>query len=366
MMYDLVLKQLGRHKVRTGLTILGVAIGILLVTSLSSFSEGISGAVNTQLSYLSGIVTVSAKDIGYSNMQLSELDASIANEISNVNGVDKVAALVMGSVPGVGQVFGVNTDVLDVLKIDVNMKEGRLFEDGTDEIVLGFSYAESSGLKVGDELSMRGKKHEIVGVLDYTGATEDSGVLTNLEEAQDILDKKDKISAVMVKPIDPGEAEQLAREIEGLFDNVQALSDKDAARKAGQFTGQLSIMTFALGSIAAVIAGIGIMNVMFMSVRERRREIGAMKALGATTNEILGQVLLEAVAIALIGELIGVVLSFGVVNALNTISTRLPAVITPSLLINVTIFALLLAVFSGLLPARAAARLQPAVVLRYE
>jgi len=126
------------------------------------------------------------------------------------------------------------------------------------------------------------------------------------------------------------------------------------------------MMTFVLGSIAAVIAGIGIMNVMFMSVRERRKEIGTMKALGATTHEILAQVILEAIIITLVGEAIGLLLSLGAVSALNSMSSQVSAAITPSLLVSVTVFALVLGIGSGVLPAREAARMQPAVVLRYE
>lgn len=365
MILDIALKQLGRHKIRTALTVLGVAIGILLVTALSSFSEGISQSVNTELTYLSGIVTVTAKDVGFQTMTMSEIDESLVDELRGLSGVDRVAPLMIGSLPSIGDVFGINLDDLDVFNIDVDVKEGRLPEAGADEVILGFTYAEKTGLKVGDEITARSKKLEIVGILDYTGAMEDDGVITTFDVAQDILGKKNKVSGIGVKPIDAGEAEALAREIEGLYD-VQALSQKDAAREAGEFTGQLSIMTFAIGSIAAIIAGIGIMNVMFMSVRERRREIGTMKALGATTREVLSEVVFEAITITLIGEAIGLALSLGAVQVLNTLTTQVSAVITPSLLISVTLFAVFLGVFSGLLPAREAARLQPAVVLRYE
>jgi putative ABC transport system permease protein len=109
------------------------------------------------------------------------------------------------------------------------------------------------------------------------------------------------------------------------------------------------------------------MNVMFMSVRERRKEIGVMKALGATTTEILSQVILEAVIITLVGEAIGLVLSFGTVSAVNSaMGGQMTATITPYLLVLVTFFAVGIGVFAGLLPAREASRLQPAVVLRYE
>jgi len=366
MMTDLVFKQLGRHKARTGLTVLGVAIGILLMTTLSSFSEGITGRVNTELTYLSGVVTVTASNIGFESFQMSELDGSLADEIADISGVEKVAPIMAGSIPGLGEIYGAKLDYLDVINIDVSAKEGRFFEDGSDELMLGSDYAKSSGMRVGDEVTVRGKKHEIVGVLDATGASQDKGFIGDFGEVQDMLGMGDKVTLIFVKPFDAGEAESIARDIEGRFDNVQALSEKDAARKAGDFTTQLSVMTFGMGSIAAIIAGLGIMNVMFMSVRERRREIGTMKALGATTNQILGQIILEAVLLTVIGEVIGLLLSMMAVNALNSLTDQVSATITPWLVITVSLFAVGLGVFSGILPAREAARLDPAVVLRYE
>ncbi len=367
MMLDLVFKQLGRHKARTGLTILGVAIGILLVTTLSSFSEGITSRVNTELTYLSGLVTVTASNIGFESFAMSELDGSIADEIADISGVEKVAPIMAGSIPGLGEVYGVKLDYLDVINIvEPTPKEGRFFEDGSDELVLGSTYAQGSGLRIGDEVTVRGKRHEIVGILNPMGASQDRGAIGDFDEVQEMLGMGDKITLIFVKPFDAGGAESLARDIESRFDNVQALTEKDASRKAGDFTTQLSVMTFGMGSIAAIIAGLGIMNVMFMSVRERRREIGTMKALGATTHQILGQIILEAVLLTVIGEIIGLLLSMGAVNILNSLTDQVSATITPWLLVSVSLFAVGLGVFSGILPAREAARLDPAVVLRYE
>jgi len=365
MLVDLVFKQLGRHRARTALTILGVAIGILLFASVSALTEGINTTVGNELSYLSGIITVTAKGIDFQTFYVSELDESLVSDIGGLSGVEDVTPIIVGSVPNVGTVFGIYLEALDIVKIDAEPLEGRFPEEGQDEVILGFNYAERTGLKVGDEISARGKKLEVVGILEYTGADEDAGVIGTFDTIQDLLGKKDKASIIFVKPADANEAEALAREIEGLFE-VQALSQKDAVREAAELTGQLTITTFVLGSVAAIIAGIGIMNVMFMSVRERRKEIGTMKALGATTREILLQVIIEAVILTLIGAAIGILLSFGAVGAMGGISERFTAQITPSLIITMIVFAVALGVFSGFLPAREAARTQPAVVLRYE
>jgi putative ABC transport system permease protein len=366
MMLDLVLRQLGRRKGRAALTIAGIAIGILLVATLSSFSEGINSIIGSELALLSGKITITAEGISFQNYQASEIDDFILEELEGLSGVEAATGIVIGSVPGVGDIYGIRMSDVELLNLDVDAKEGRFPEEGVDELALGIFYSENSGLRTGDEITVRGKKYPIIGVMGETGTEEDYGIVTSFEPAQEILRKEGKVTIIIVTPVIVENVESLAREIETMYDELSVMTDKDAAREAEKFTGQLSALTFAVGSIAALIAGLGIMNVMFMSVRERRREIGVMKALGATTNEILGQVMLEAITITLIGEIIGLVLSFGAVAAINSVSGQVSAVITPGLLINITIFALSLAIVSGLLPAREAARLQPAVVLRYE
>jgi putative ABC transport system permease protein len=130
--------------------------------------------------------------------------------------------------------------------------------------------------------------------------------------------------------------------------------------------GQLNLMTFALGSIAALISGIVIMNVMIISIRERRRQIGTMKAVGATNKQVLLSTLLEAVAISVSGAVVGIILSFGGAAYINMILMQPLALVTPRLIIQGILFAAFIGAVSGILPARQAARLSPIEALRYE
>jgi putative ABC transport system permease protein len=367
MMLDLVVGQLGRRRGRTLLTILGVAIGITLVTTLSSFSEGINSLVNSELALLSGKIVITAEGASFESFITSEVDASVLDDVRGLSGIERATGVLGGTTPA-GSVFGINMEDLDLFNLDVDIKDGRLPEDGEDEVMLGSVFADGTDWKVGDEIEIRGKKYDIVGEIGRTGVEADYGMITSVETGQEILRKADKLTAVIAKPASAEESEAIARDIENSFSGISALSDKDAARSAQEFTGQMSVMTFAIGSISAFIAGIGIMNVMFMSVRERRKEIGVMKALGANTNEILLQVIAEAIIITLIGEAIGLLISYGIVGGIGTVSGRMQLTpeITPGLVVSVTVFAILLGIFSGLLPAREASKLQPAVVLRYE
>ena len=361
------IKELGRHKIRTALTVAGVAIGILLVTSLSSFSEGINSIIETEMSYLSGMVIVVPEGTSWANFATGEIDESLEDELSEISGVERIAGMVVGGVPGVGTIYGADTDDLDLFDIDIEFADGRMMEDETSEIVLGYDFAEQNGYKTGDEIAIRGKKYEVVGILQKFGSEEDGGIITGLRTAQEILKKEGKVTLFMIKPVNINDAKEIADEINHLYDNIRAGTEEDARREAQEFAGQIGIMTFAMGSIAAIIAGLGIMNVMFMTVRERRREIGTMKAVGATNYQILMEVITEAIMIALVGAGLGIILSYFAVEAINAeLGTSGIAKITPTLLINVTLFATFLGVIGGFLPARQAASLNPAVVLRYE
>lgn len=366
MMPDLILRQLSRHKARAFLTVLGIAIGILLVTTLSSFSEGIDRTVNAELSYLSGMITITSEGIGFENYQQSELDESLLEELLGISEIERTSGLIVGGVPGIGDVYGATIADLEMFELDVEAAEGRWPEEGEDEVMLGYFYAENRRFGVGDEIEIRNKRYDVVGIMEETGSIEDTGIITSFEPSQEILKQEDSVNIIMAKLNDVDRAEQVAQEIEENYDNVRALSEKDAIREAQDFTGQLGVLTFSLGSIAAIIAGLGIMNVMFMSVRERRREIGVMKALGATNYEVLLQIVLEALFLTLIGAAAGIVLSFLVVFAINGMGQGELAHISPLLIIEVLIFASSIGIIGGILPAREAASLQPAVVLRYE
>lgn len=214
---------------------------------------------------------------------------------------------------------------------------------------------------------MDGKELEIVGVLEDSGDQDiDNSVQMPLATLQEIAGMEDRISIIMVKPLSAEDAETIEQAINDEFDEIKAASDKSLMENTGEMLSQLNTMTFALGSIAALISGIVIMNVMIISVRERRREIGTMKAVGATNYQVLASVLLEAVMISVGGAIIGVLLSFGGAAFLNTVLPREIAIVTPRLVLQGIVFAAFIGIVSGILPARQAAKLNPIEAIRYE
>ncbi len=187
-----------------------------------------------------------------------------------------------------------------------------------------------------------------------------------MDTLQELTDSEGKISIISIKPLTPEDADRIEQAINDNYDDIHAATDKTIMKSVNEMLGQLSIMVFSIGSIAAIISAIVIMNVMIMAVRERRKEIGIMKAVGATNNQILKEFLLESLSISMIGGFLGLGLSFFGVIGVNSILASPIALITPRLAILSLVFAASIGIISGILPARQAAKVDPIVAVRYE
>ncbi len=368
MIWEMMFREFGRHKLRTMLTMLGVTIGIFLVITVSSFSEGIIYYVNDRISITSGLIIVVEKGMFGPMIQKSEIDFKLMDEIKDISGVERVAGILYADFDGIGTVMGVSHGTEDMIRgANIKIDKGREAEEGMYEIEMGSKYADEHGYDIGDTVSIGGGEFEVAGIMEETGKDEiDNSVEMWLTDLQELTGNKEKISLIIVQPSTPRDADYIEQEINDNFDDVSAATDKSLMNSVNKMLSQLSIMTFALGSIAALISGIVIMNVMIISVRERRREIGTLKAIGATNRQILFSVILESTTISLLGAFVGLVLSYGGVFFVNTILLRPIALITPRLIITSILFAVFIGLVSGLLPARQAAGLNPVEAIRYE
>jgi len=367
-LWDFVFKEFGRHRLRTGLTITGIAIGILLVTSMGSLSEGVNESMEEGMGMISGMIfVVQGEEGSFASFFSSQINEEVVDGIRDISGVDRVASMIMMQVPEFPiPIGGFDLNDFDMFNIPVDPAEGRFPEKGEYTVGIGYDVPEAFGYDVGDEITLRGQKFEIVGRVSKLNTEDDLNIYMPIDIAQELSSKEGIVNAVLVTAESAGDIDNVAREIEDSYDDITAYTDKEAKREFENITSQFTYMIYFLGSISAIIAGVGIMNVMFMSVKERRRELGTMKALGATTGQILGIVISEAVILSFIGATIGIILSYGVAGIVNdAVKTEL-ATITPNLIILSLVFAISIGVLGGFLPARQASKLDPAEVLRYE
>jgi putative ABC transport system permease protein len=407
--FKIALRALRANKMRSLLTILGIVIGVATVVALLSIGKGATASITSQIqSNGSNLLTISpgrqqrgmavsgqsrqASYLYYSDYQL--LQRSLSTNITAI-----VPSYQSSYVVKYGdQSFNINvTGVTEAYK-DVHtykVAEGRYVSDGDNKseafvAVLGSQTANDlfGGLSpIGKMISINGIKFEVVGVLESKGSSgfgsSDDAIFVPLDTGYDKLfgatatynDKKIvnniSVSVGTTEAMDTVSAqiEFLLRRAHKLASSDQldfnVLSQADLLSTLSSVTQTLTIFLGAIAGISLLVGGIGIMNIMLVSVTERTKEIGLRKAVGATKNQILTQFLIETMTLSLLGGIVGILLGVGIA-AIFSATGLIASVVTADSIVLAFTFALLIGVFFGIYPAFRAANLHPMVALRYE
>ena len=373
---DLAIKNIMRIKTRTMLTVIGIVIGITAIVALGSISEGINAMVNEELEFLGGTIMVTTKGAGgiMGGFQGSEITPEQLNELESFSGVKEVVPINFA----IGETIAMQGPEyiivgLDPAKLDfftgkgIKLDSGRELEsDNEFSVLLGYKYAEDHDIKVGDTIRFKEDDFEVVGIFEASAENINNVIVMPLGIMMDVYNL-DSYGAAYVVPDDIRKIESVANDIESEFDDLSAQTQTEIARQASQIVDTIRIFTFGIAGISAVVGGLGVMNTMIMSVMERKREIGIMKAIGATNRFILTQILLESVIITLIGGVMGLILGSLGSFSLRFISENLAhAAVTPQLALGSLLFAIILGLFGGFYPAWKAAKLDPIEAIRYE
>jgi putative ABC transport system permease protein len=376
---EIALKNIWRQKTRSALTIVGIMIGIAAIVALGSISEGLRVLIEKNLQQASGMITVLQKSEGslFAVIARSRIGEEKLEEISKVNGVKDATGIIMRGAYLEGSSGFSEPDLffigIDPSKIDMfissNIRyDGELLEPSdTFEVVLGSTLADKLGADIGDTVTYRGYEFQVKGILEKTGdRNTDKGFIVNIQTARYILDVED-YTMVIVLPEDIDEVGDVAKAIEDNVDGVSAITTEQFAKQISNIIDQISFFTIGIAAISAIVGGLGVMNTMIMSVMERKKEIGILKAIGATQSFIIRQIIVESALLSLIGGLLGLLLGQVASWSIGYFSQGLAfAQTTPRLMINALLFSLSLGIIGGLYPAIMAARLDPIEALRYE
>ncbi|MFN8189441.1 MAG: ABC transporter permease [Nocardioidaceae bacterium] len=406
------------NKTRSGLTTLGILIGVAAVIILVAVGTGSSKAVQDQISALGSntltIQSTSSSGGGFgpgggpggssqptsqnaTSTRAPELTMSDARAIAtsedapHVLGVAPVvsASSVTATYDGAEHAVSTFTGTTPAyLLIDnTTVADGRSFTDADYEAharvaLLGVSVAEDlvgsdTAAIVGEQVSFNGVAFTVVGILEEKGSTgpqdQDDRVIAPATAVQDTLSGYGDLSSISVKATSSAGVDAATAEVEAILDARHHVTSDDrdytvssASSILEAATSSNETFTVLLGAVAAIsllVGGIGVMNIMLVTVTERTREIGIRKAIGASRPDIIGQFLAEAVLLSLIGAVAGVVA--GLVGSQFTIIGIEPVVAPYSVVLAFGV-AIAIGLFFGLYPANRAASLRPIEALRYE
>lgn len=381
------------HKMRSILTMLGIIIGVGSVIVVVAVGQGgeqmlkqsISGPGNTvELYYMPSDEELASNPNAVTESTFTENDIS---GLKDIEGIKQVVASTSESMKARYHeeetdvtINGINDGYMNVNSLEI--ESGRTFTDndflaGKRAGIISQKMAEElfdKSSPLGEVVWVNGQPVEIIGVLKKEtgllsfglsemyvpfnmmkssfGTSDFSNVSLQVESADDI------------KSIGK-EAAQLVNDHHGTEDSYQVMNMEEIAAGIGKIT---TIMTTIIGSIAGislVVGGIGVMNIMFVSVTERTREIGIRKSLGASRGQILTQFLIESVVLTLIGGLIGIGIGYGGAALVSAIAGW-PSLVSWQVVCGGVLFSMLIGVVFGMLPANKAAKLDPIEALRYE
>jgi putative ABC transport system permease protein len=397
---NVALGAIRANKLRSFLTALGIVIGVGAVITMVALGSGAQKAVQDQISALgTNLLTVYAGQSMHrgvasaDRVALTSLDAEALEQDAPVLTAVVPEIRRNQQVEYVNQNINVNVNgtVPDYVEVNnYSIEHGRVFTTGDGSArkrvaVLGNAVPEMLGANgaamLGQQIRIRGIQFEIVGVLAQKGSSSswfnpDEQILIPLQTAQYRIFGSDRVNSITVQVAHPDSMTVAMIQIEQVLRREHAIAPgKDNDFQIRDFTQFLTTFeettktfTFLLGGIAAVsllVGGIGIMNIMLVSVTERTREIGVRKALGATRGNIMLQFLVEALVLCMMGGAIGILFGTGGAIALSELANWNTYVSLPAVGLAVA-FSAFVGVFFGLWPARRAARLDPIEALRYE
>ena len=398
------LNAITANKTRAALTMLGIIIGVAAVISLSSVGQGVETMVNSEIQNLgSNLVGVIPNKPSGDTTQayLTVGDAEALTDSFNAPALAAVAPEIRGNLPvSHGEestsysIVGTNEHQASVSSLELTMGgflTGTDLDERSRVAVLGWDaytglFAEGE-YPIGQSVSIDGTRFQIIGVLKAKGGfgpmgSADEIIYVPLTTAharlfpERTLSGERPLTSIKTEVIDEDLTDAAIAQITTLLrerhdidrgdeDDFQVVAQQDALEISSEITGVLTLFLGAIAGISLLVGGIGIMNIMLVTVTERTREIGIRKAVGATSQAILLQFLIEAVVLTLGGGLVGILLGIGGSNVLAQAMNLIPEV-TTSMLVTAAGVACTVGLIFGVYPAMRAASLHPIEALRYE
>ncbi|MBP6864540.1 MAG: ABC transporter permease [Candidatus Didemnitutus sp.] len=392
------LRALRRNALRSILTALGIIIGVGAVIAMVSIGNGAKSQVEASIASLGqnivsvfpGTSTSGGMRGGWGSASSLTVDdvMAIRDEIAGVVSVspeirDRTQILANG-LNWNSQISGVDTNILDIRMWTI--AEGAMFSDGdvrsgAKVCVIGNTVAQQLFAEtdpIGQTLRLRNVPFKVVGVLgakgfNYFGQDQDDVVFIPYSAHLRHIARRQFINSILIQAVSPEQMPRIQQDVTDLLQQRRSGREPDftvrnqleLAEAATATTKTMTVLLGAIAGVSLIVGGIGIMNIMLVSVTERTREIGIRLAVGAHGRDVLLQFLTEAIILSLMGGTLGILLGVGSSQLISKLNNWPVLVSTPAV-VGAFVFSAVIGIFFGFYPARKAAALDPIEALRYE
>jgi ABC-type antimicrobial peptide transport system permease subunit len=372
----MALKNLLHRKSRTILTILGIAVGVAAVVALSALADGFVSGYSTLASGSDADLLVMQDDAV--DIVFSAVDEQVGQVLAGLPGVKTVSEMVYtfaatDSAPYF-IVYGYDPDGFAIQHFRIVEGEPlslRPSQRGGKPLLLGKTVADDLEIQVGDTLRLYESTYRVVGIYETGQPFEDGAAVVRLEDAQAITGKPRQVNAFLLKVREGTDVDQLRVRIEQRFGRsgnpltTTTSAEFEDEQDALQY---VRVFTWVVSFVAVLIGGVGVMNTVLMSVFERTREFGVLRAVGWRPRQVLAMVLAESLGLSLLGGALGTLLALGAVRAMQDVPTvgAILGAFSARRVVQGIVVALLLGLLGGALPAWRASRLLPVEAMRSE
>ena len=366
---SLIVKNPFRNKSRALLAIIGIGIVALggITNGLIASAEDTLHSGGTDITIV-GSESASAQATSFGTATVSE---DWIDKVNNVSGVDQSVGvystmLTSQDIPMLS-VVGIDRD--DVSFADLTITDGELFDKNSSEVVVGKVMAENEDINVGDSVTIGQDDYDVVGIFESGNSNQDMSLFMDLGKTQELVQDEGNITAIFVKVNPDYDVDAVADDITNQYgDNLTTVTSLSDMAMVGDMIDMLNGASWGISLLAILIGAVGIINTMLMSVLERTRELGVLKAVGWSGKRILGMIIGESIVITLFAGVVGSIVGVIVVElftSLNLLGGMTP-VYTIDIFVQAFAIAIVVGILGGLYPAIKAIKLPPTEALRYE